>query len=278
MIIKRASTMGFCFGVKNVLKLADEILSSASGPYYSLGEIVHNRAIVDEYTRRGLKVIDLDSKVEKGTLLIRAHGVSPSVEKHFADLGFDIVDGTCPLVKKNQLACCRSDLPVIIFCKRGHDEAVGIAGYARNRYYGVETEEELERIPVGDYTVIVQTTFSSSKLERFTDILRKKGCNLTFSGSGICSASVKRRNAVVELAKGIEAIIVIGDRESSNSRTLYDLASSLVEHAFFISSPDMITEEMVRFRSIGITAGASVSDDIVDAVEKRLQDLSLDDK
>ena len=278
MIIRRASVMGFCFGVKNTVRLADELVSSASGPIYSLGEIVHNESLVREYTQKGLKVISPEDDVPKGRVLIRAHGVTPVVEESLKERGFEVIDGTCPLVKKNQLACQESELPVLLFCKHGHDEAVGIAGYARNGYIGIETEEDLSSIPVGNYTIIVQTTFSTEKLEKFIGLLKKKGCNFSIAGSGICPASRQRRAAVEELSREVDAIVVVGDENSANSRALYNLAKEKAGRAFFVPGPDNVTREMASFDRVGITAGARVADDLISAVEERLKQLSLDDK
>ena len=278
MIIRRARTMGFCFGVKNTVRLANELVSSHSGPIYSLGEIVHNEALVKEYSKKGLKVIAPEDDVPVGRVLIRAHGVTPDVEESLRRRGFEIIDGTCPLVKKNQLACQASTLPVILFCKHGHDEAVGIAGHARCGCICIEREEDLDDVTPGEYTVLVQTTFSSEKLERFLWLLKAKGCTFTIQGSGICPASRQRRAAVEELARSVEAIVVVGDENSANSTALYNLASSLLPgRAFFVSGPDRVTGEMASFPSVGITAGASVADDLISEVEERLGMLSLDD-
>ena len=276
MMITRARTMGFCFGVKNTVKLADELVSNISGPVYSLGEIVHNKALVDEYSDKGLKVISQDFEVKKGKLLIRAHGVRPEVEESFRNKGFEIIDGTCPIVKQNQIAASKAKWPILLFCKKGHDEAVGIMGYANHPCTPIETEDDVNEVVPGEYTVIVQTTFSDEKLSIFTKKLEEKGCVLHFSGSGICYASRDRRTSLVSLCGNVDMVIVIGDENSANSKTLFLLASSLAKCAYMISGSDEVTKEMARFEKVGITAGASVPESVVKSIEERLLELSID--
>lgn len=276
MTITRAKTMGFCFGVKNTIKLAMELIRSSSGPIYSLGEIVHNETLVKEFSDRGLKVIRANDEVEKGRLLIRAHGVRPEIEEKFRNNGFDVIDGTCPIVKKNQIAAREAEFPIILFCKKDHDEAVGIAGYAEKPCYAVESESDIDSIEKGEYTAIVQTTFSYEKLSVYTKMLEEKGCILHFAGSGICHASIDRRAAVEALSKLVEMIVVVGDENSANSKALFCLASSLVPHAYMVSGPESVTKEMASFENVGITAGASVSESLVKRVEERLSALSID--
>ena len=272
MIIHTAEVHGFCKGVENAVELCEELLNKHQGEKcYSIGEVVHNASVVDDFKRRGLEVISSPLGHEKGYALVRAHGITPETEAEFVKAGFTIIDGTCRIVARNHRLASEAKGPVIIVGKRGHAEVVSTAAHVRGEYFIVEDVKDIDSLKVGEkYNVIVQTTFSSSVFDLIKKAIKEKGLNVSYVNN-ICPASLRRREAVRKLCTFCDAIIVIGDKHSANSVELYDIAIASGVKAYLISGAEEVTKEMVNCENLGLTAGASVPFSIIKEVRGKIK-------
>lgn len=265
--IHLAKVYGFCRGVQGVTEKADRLLAeNPDRPVYSIGKLVHNDVVVDSFSRRGLKVVDAPDGNPPGIALIRAHGIPLSLARSFEEAGFTLVDGTCRLVKANHDRCASSTRPVLYFGIKGHAESVSTLSHAPGWYRVVETEEDLEGLdPQQEYDVIVQTTFSSVQEARLLSLLEEEGIRFNRLNS-ICSASNRRRQAVLDLCGICDTVLVIGERQSANTSELYRLACSRGVRAFFVGNESAIEDGMLSGHDVGVCAGASVSPHQVDRI------------
>ncbi|MBQ3671270.1 MAG: 4-hydroxy-3-methylbut-2-enyl diphosphate reductase [Treponema sp.] len=299
MEIIRAHILGFCSGVRRAVKSADSVLgghSGKTGNVYSLGPLIHNPLVLDGFEKRGLKVLsqsDIDVLGAGDTVLIRAHGVSPELEEKIRDRGADVVNATCPLVTHSQkrVADFASDGFTIIFAgDRNHGEVIGIEGYARaaaaeknlpHSFFLVKDEVELRALfdsgKVGASEKIVllcQTTFSIPIFEKIVSALAEKAPSAQIVNS-ICPATHERQDALEKMCGEVDAVVVIGGKNSANTNRLLKAASQRCSYAVLVESAEEFSAGMVEklctFKKIGLTAGASTPDDVIDDVERFLQ-------
>lgn len=268
-IIHLARVYGFCRGVQKACEKADELIAGHPGEnVYSIGKLVHNDMVVSEYERRGLCVINSPDSAPAGIALIRAHGIPEEEKKAYLDRGFTLADGTCRLVLHNHELSAASTLDVLYFGIHGHAETISTVSNVKTHFIIIENESDLELVdPAREYNVVIQTTFSSAKEERFRQILADRGVKVNYLNK-ICAASERRRAAVRELCRQCDTVFVIGERQSANTMELYRIAASLVPRCWLIGSSDDITDEMLDSCShLGLCAGASVSPRHVSSIE-----------
>ena len=287
MKVIRASVMGFCMGVRRAVERAEQALEerelSAECPVtvYSLGPLIHNPTVLSDLERRGLSVLPPDvgsfSGLEGASVLIRAHGTTPQVMEALEKAGAKVVDATCPKVHLSQKRVREwSDkgYDIVIAGDRNHGEVTSISSFARGNVFVVQDVCEAESLVMGgglsERTVLIaQTTFSPSEFARISAVLRERVPGLVVFDS-ICSATMERQDALVELAGKVDGIIVIGGKSSANTRRLYERAKSLVPHADLIEDATMIRKEFLSLGRVGITAGASTPDAVIRGVEEAL--------
>lgn len=273
MEVIRSSVMGFCFGVKNVFSILEKVRNThPNASIYTYGKIVHNSHVVSQLEDLGIHAISSPEEVEKpGILIIRAHGIADADRIAFKKKGFTIYDATCPLVALNQRIIRSSLTPVLIVGKRGHAEVVAAAGCAKKPCFILEKSEDVATLDPGlSYTGLVQTTFSSSVFQAIKEELALRGMKVDFRND-ICQASIKRRKALVAMCPKVDAIVVVGDPLSANSRELCELARSKGKPTFFIEDGEEVCEECKKYCKIGLTAGASTPQSLIDSVLKRLE-------
>jgi (E)-4-hydroxy-3-methyl-but-2-enyl pyrophosphate reductase/cytidylate kinase len=269
-----AKTAGFCFGVQRAVKTVyDE--TKGSGPLYTYGEIIHNESVVNDLRRHGVTVLDsLDDvrKAEKGTVVIRSHGVSKDVYDTLEEEGFRIVDATCPFVLKiHQIAkeVTSGDGELVIVGDRTHPEVQGICGWCRKPAAVIDTAEEAKSLIFPEnakVTVVSQTTFNLQKFEEIVEIIRAKGYN-TIVCNTICSATEERQTEARRIAATVDAMIVIGGKKSSNTRKLYEICKRECPETYLIQTfADLNLIPLAKADSIGITAGASTPNTIIEEV------------
>ncbi len=273
MTVVEASVMGFCGGVRRAMRIAAEAAAEArrlSLPCYVYGDIVHSRAAMDELHRLGIVRI-ANADVPPGIVIIRTHGIPDALRSVFEKGGFSIVDATCPVVLANQRAAREAAAPVLLIGKRGHAEMVSLLG-ARSDAVLIERPGDLARLsPDARYTAVVQTTLPLPLMEA----IRSEAARLHLrieEVNTVCRASWERRAALEELASRAEAIIVAGDACSANSAELRDLAERLGRRAFLVSSPFDVPQEAFDYGIIGLTAGASAPDTLIESIRRRLKD------
>ena len=280
MKIIRAKVLGFCFGVRRAVDLAEDALRASKGTVYSLGPLIHNEAALSDLQSRGLCTVEesqINTIPHGSTLIIRAHGVAPRVTAALEEKGCHIIDATCPRVKASQKMVERytrgSDY-VIITGDKNHGEMIGIAGFAGPNFIQIQNEEEARvlNIPNADKINVIlmsQTTYSIKEFQKIQEILTAKFRNITVMNT-ICPATSERQQALQELCSQVEGVLVIGGKSSANTRRLYQIAAENCKHAAHIQSASDIPEEFFQLKTIGITAGASTPDSIILDVETHL--------
>ena len=261
MKIKVANTGGFCMGVNRALNMVLDIIDKG-GVVTTYGPLIHNRHVIEMLKSRGVYAQTDYSKIPKGEIIIRAHGAPISEIKNLKAHGFEIIDGTCPRVKsshnKIRWAAARG-AQIIIAGDHNHDEVIGLQGQADGRCIVVSSLEEFKALKShnGFVVLLAQTTFSILEYEKI-----KKECLMRYARSKIlntiCSATEKRQEEVVLLAKSCDAIIVVGGYDSANTCRLAEIARSSHVPTFHVESKSEIKRDEIReFETVGVTGGAS---------------------
>jgi len=279
-----ARKYGFCMGVKRAIKIAEKTAAEAVSPVTILNEIVHNESVVEDFRKKGIGQSFSVHDVEGGTLIISAHGVEPGVKQAAIDQGLTVVDATCPLVR-NIYKIIHKIIPegyyLIHFGDRDHDETKGVVGHAPNRITVVSSISELDKYPAWadrKLGLSVQTTSRIEDFKAFEEAARAKWPHIeTFDT--ICTATNQLQSAVHEMAPVVDMILVVGSETSANSKRLARISQSLCGRGELIGSAADIRDEWFatdsyRISRVGVTAGASTPDFLVEAVIDRLSRLS----
>ncbi|MCR5188347.1 MAG: 4-hydroxy-3-methylbut-2-enyl diphosphate reductase [Treponema sp.] len=281
MQVIRSDVMGFCFGVRRAVEWAQKALSENSeNKVYSLGPLIHNESALKALGQQGLQTLeadDVDSIPPGAVVLIRAHGVPPSLIKELEDKGCKIVDATCPRVKASQKMVERYSSEndyVVLAGDRNHGEVIAIAGYAGNNFSQIQNYEEAKefKIPYADKKNVIflgQTTYSPVEFEKISELFKDKFKNLAVMNT-ICPATNERQTALLELCKKVDGVLVIGGKMSANTKRLYQTAAQHCKCAAHIQTAADIPQEFFNLEKVGLTAGASTPDEIIDQVEEAL--------
>ena len=276
MEVRLAEYAGFCFGVKRAIDTVYEQIETGKN-IYTYGPIVHNEEVVRELEKRGVCVIEneetLRSLESVGTVIIRAHGVSRATQECMEKSGQECVDATCPFVKRIHRIvekAGREGLHVVIAGNPGHPEVEGIRGWCTGPVTVIETEEEAKNFVPEDgrgVCLVSQTTFNYNKFHSIVEIFSKSGYNDSIVNT-ICSATEERQLSAQKLAAEADVMIVIGGKHSSNSRKLYEICSRECAHTYFIQTLDDLHLELPKaVRLVGITAGASTPNNLIEEVQ-----------
>lgn len=271
-----AKTAGFCFGVNKAVNTVYEQIEKSALPVYTFGPIIHNDIVVAELEEKGVHVLhsleELDA-LKEGTVIIRSHGVSKAVRKKMDREGIVCVDATCPFVKRIHRVVeedSRSGSVIVIAGNPEHPEVQGIKGWACGPCYVIDSAEELENLPLDpgtDVTFVAQTTYNYQKFKKFVEIFSKMDYSLRVRNT-VCSATEERQSEALEIAQKVDAMIVIGDRHSSNSRKLYEICKRKCKSTYFIETiVDLEPQPFQSFSDIGITAGASTPKKLIEEVQ-----------
>ncbi len=280
-----AEHAGFCFGVtKAVETVYDQINAGKTGNIYTYGPIIHNETVVSDLEKKGVKVIngieDLEiiastfsEKAEKGTVVIRSHGVTRDVQAALEKTGFEIIDATCPFVKRIHKVVdteSSSGKRIIVVGSANHPEVEGIVSYANGPVYVIESPEEAQNFSENkelEYTLVSQTTFNKKKFQETVEIFKNNGYNINVVNT-ICNATDERQTEAEEIAAKADVMIVIGGASSSNSRKLYDICSKECDNTYFIQTLDDLHLDLHKdVKIVGITAGASTPKNIIEEVQ-----------
>jgi 4-hydroxy-3-methylbut-2-enyl diphosphate reductase len=281
-----ASPRGFCAGVSYAIEIVDLVLERHGPPVYVRHEIVHNRYVVDKLRTQGARFVDDLNDVPEGSLLIfSAHGVSPAVREQATRRKLRVVDATCPLVTKVHLQAlkyAREGCEILLIGHRGHVEVEGTLGHAPERMHLIETVDDVAQLSPRDperLAIVTQTTLSVDDTRAIVDALRQRFPRVrTPAKDDICYATQNRQTAVKELARRSQFVLVLGSPTSSNANRLVEVArnegttAQLIEDAHDIG-PAWI-ENLV---TVGLTAGASTPEPLVQEAIGRLQALGFSD-
>lgn len=278
-----ASPRGFCAGVKRAIALVEQSLQDYGVPIYVRHEIVHNKHVVESLKNKGVVFIEDFSEIKdiSRPVIISAHGAGKNIFQEAQKLGLNLIDATCPLVKKvhKQIERYEQEHKKIIFIgQKEHPETIGTLGQLNfpkqvDVIYSEEEAKALQLSADADIGTVNQTTLSVNKLQKITDILRERFGNLeTLNQNDICYATTHRQNAVKKVAENAELFIIIGSKNSSNSRQLQKCALDCgAKQAWLVDDASEINwEELSSYQNIGISAGASAPEHLV---EELLQEL-----
>lgn len=270
-----ARSAGFCFGVKRAVEEVNRQIEEGQKPVYTYGPIIHNEHVVNSLAARGVQVIQSEEELDaihEGTIIIRSHGVSRKVYERMQATGAHIVDATCPFVKKiHEIArkAGEEDAALLIAGDPDHPEVQGIMGWTDGEVHVVKSTEQLEKIEksLGKKEILVaQTTFNKKRFEDIVEIFTKKKYS-GFVVNTVCNATDERQTEACEIAQKVDAMVVIGGRHSSNTQKLYEICSGKCKNTYFIETlVDLDPRPFQSFSRVGITAGASTPNSIIEEV------------
>ena len=280
MNVKVAEHAGFCFGVRRAVDKVYELIESQERPIYTLGPIIHNESVVGDLEAKGVKVIDNIEQlhsVRDGVVVIRSHGVGRAVYELMESLGLSYVDVTCPNVLKIHKIVERESKAgknIVIIGNAKHPEVEGICGWSVSKPAVIETVEEAEEYQAmngNPVCIVSQTTFNYNKFKDLVEILEKKRYDNNVLNT-ICNATEDRQRETKQIAKEVDTMLVIGGKHSSNTQKLYEISKCECGNTYYIQSPVDLDSEMFQSSScVGITAGASTPNKIIEEVQKHVR-------
>ena len=270
-----AEHAGFCFGAKRAVDTIYEQIESG-GRIYTYGPIVHNEEVVKDLERKGVEVIDTEQQIREtseGTVMIRAHGVPKRIKEMIERQGLECVDATCPFVKRIHDIVEKESAAgkkIVIIGNAGHPEVVGIMDRSKEPAIVIGTLEEARDFTCEDneeICVVSQTTFNYNKFQDMVEIFMEKGYNVSVVNT-ICNATEERQTEAREIAAKVDVMIVIGGKHSSNTRKLYEICMQECANTYFIQTLDDLHLDLPKsVRLVGITAGASTPNNIIEEVQ-----------
>jgi len=275
MRIRIADHSGFCFGVKRAIKIAREIRKQRKGKVLTFGDLIHNRRVVEELKREGIDSVDDISKISEGTVIIRSHGVSPAIIKQLKEKQVEIIDATCPFVKRIQNLAKKlveENYELIIVGDPNHPEIRALIGYTDGKGIIINSIQEIQGLKKkSKRAIIAQSTqnigFFKEIVFNFIEITEELRVFNT-----ICDSMRIRQKSTSELASQVDVMFIIGDRKSSNTNKLFKIAKEIQPRTYFIESENDIKFEMINsFEEIGISAGASTPQELIDAVINKIK-------
>jgi len=277
MKLKLAKTSGFCMGVRRAVEIVLDAANRQQGPIYTYGPLIHNPQVLEILAEKGVTVLDDISGAKPGSVVIRAHGVPPRAKQALVDAGFTIIDATCPRVIKVQTIIskyARQGCAVIIVGDKDHPEVVGLLGYAKGMGYVISHPEDLDKLPSLERAIVVAQTTQDGHL--FDSITRTIAARFPYFKvfNTICDSTLKRQAEVREMAKNVDAVVVVGGRNSGNTQRLAQVVEQEGVPAFHIESEaELDCKAIETLASIGITAGASTPNWVIKNVYRTIEAL-----
>jgi len=273
-----AKTAGFCFGVQNAI---DKTLE-ATGKVVTFGEIIHNDLVVNKLKEKGIYPINSLSEYKDGRVIIRSHGVGKNIYDEMNKNGIEYIDATCPFVEKiHKIVHNAFDIgkQVIITGEASHAEVIGINGWCENTAIIISDEDMANKLDFIDKECILvsQTTFSAEKFKNIEKIIKNK-CKIVEIFDTICYTTRDRQREVVEIAKKVDTMLVIGGLNSSNTLKLYELAKEYCKNSYLISSIADLSKVVNNSTVIGVTAGASTPKELIMEVINIMSDTQVKSK
>ncbi len=277
--IIRAKNAGYCYGVERALKMVEDSLTRFKPPFYSLGPLIHNPQVVRELEKKGIRPVKSIQQISSGSVIIRSHGVGLDVLKEAEKKGLNIIDATCPFVRKAQQVASQlkdEGYAVLIVGEKAHPEVRGLLSYAGKNAVVVESSAEVKKSIFKEQTrigVVVQTTQNLEQLKKIVARL------LTFTSelkvfNTICNATRKRQESARKLASQTDLVIVVGGKNSANTTRLFQICKKINPATFHIESSEEIDKKWFKeVKKIGLTAGASTPKYLLVEVENKIHQL-----
>lgn len=275
MKVELAKSAGFCFGVEKAVNTVYEEAKKENEIVYTLGPIIHNEEVVKDMKKRGVEAVKMEdlASLQKGTVIIRSHGVSREVYNFVKNSGHRVVDATCPFVKKiHAIVSVQSgkDKTVVIIGNPDHPEVMGIKGWGDKNTYAVENIEQFINLGLKkdeEIIIVAQTTFNHKKFQEIIDKISLLGYDVRCFNT-ICNATQERQAEAKKIASNVDAMIVIGDKKSSNTGKLVEICQEECKNTVFIQTlEDLNYDALLSVDSVGITAGASTPKHIIEEVQ-----------
>ena len=276
-----AKTAGFCFGVRRAVNTVYEQVEKGIKPIYTYGPIIHNEEVVRDLEEKGVRVIHGEEELKQlteGTVIIRSHGVARNIYTMIQQQGLTLVDATCPFVKKiHKIVRQKSEegYDIVIIGNASHPEVEGIQGWATRPAAVIETEEEARQYhPSGEkpLCIVSQTTFNYKKFDKLVEIISKVRYDSSDILNTICNATEERQTEAREIARKADAMIVIGGKHSSNTQKLFEICRKECANTYYIQTLVDLDIRLLPSRGcVGITAGASTPNNLIEEVSKQCQ-------
>ena len=275
MKVELAKSAGFCFGVEKAVNTVYEEAKKGNEIVYTLGPIIHNEEVVKDMKKRGVEAVKIEdlASLPKGTVIIRSHGVSRDVYNFVKNSGHRVVDATCPFVKKiHAIVSVQSGKgkTVVIIGNPDHPEVMGIKGWGDKNTYAVENIEQFINLGLKkdeEIIIVAQTTFNHKKFQEIIDKISLLGYDVRCFNT-ICNATQERQAEAKNIASNVDAMIVIGDKKSSNTGKLVEICQEECKNTVFIQTlEDLNYDALLSVDSVGITAGASTPKHIIEEVQ-----------
>ena len=275
-----ADVLGYCMGVRRAMDCANKALCDNSDKrVYSLGPLIHNRIALEGLQNKGMTVLDeenIDSINEESIIVIRAHGVAPSVSNKLISKNLNVVNATCPKVtasQRNAEKYAKHGYLVLLVGDKNHGEVTSIAGYAGTSFKLIENIQEAKSLKI-DYNqkavLLCQTTYNAEDFLSIAEEISKKVSDLKILNT-ICSATKERQEALKKLCPDVDGVIVVGGKNSANTKRLYQIAHENCKRAALIETWQEIPEDFYNLEKVGITAGASTPDEVIMEVKDKLE-------
>lgn len=273
-----AKTAGFCFGVKRAMDMVSEQIGKEH--IYTFGPIIHNEEVVEDLKQKGIGVIHSlqeAADVPPGTIIIRSHGIDKKTHTALLELGWNIIDATCPFVKKIHRIVEEESgqgTQIVIIGNEHHPEVEGIMGWCKTPPIVIDTDEKAMNFEGKNgkkLCIVSQTTFNYKKFQDLVEIITKKGYDIVVRNT-ICNATEDRQTEARALAQKADAMIVIGGKNSSNTQKLFEICREECENTYYIQTlRDLDLNKFSCAGCVGITAGASTPNNIIQEVHTNVR-------
>lgn len=285
--IKLAKTAGFCFGVKRAVNTVYEQIDDGMKPIYTYGPIIHNEEVVKDLENKGVTVLNAREDIERlpdgeGTIIIRSHGVSKDIYDLVQLKHINLVDATCPFVKKIHKTVFEKSsegMDIIIIGNNTHPEVEGIKGWCNENVQVTVINSEEEAVNYSENYIaktgknvclVSQTTYNYKKFHKLVEIIEKKVYNVIIVNT-ICNATNERQVEAKQIATEVDSMIVIGGKTSSNTQKLYEICKEECVNTYFIQTSEDLKHVSLTDGSVGITAGASTPKNIIEEVQANVR-------
>ena len=282
MNVELAKTAGFCFGVKRAVDTVyKQIEKHQSEKIFTYGPIIHNEEVIKDLRSHGVEVLNDEEElktVDADVVVIRSHGVAKYIYDIMDERGITCVDATCPFVKKIHKIVAEESAKgsyIVIIGNGEHQEVEGIRGWAGEQVTVIQTPEDAERFELPEkeqkVCIVAQTTFNYNKFKELVEIISKKRYDIVVLNT-ICNATKERQTEARQIAARVDAMVVIGDKRSSNTQKLFEICKEECLNTYYIQTLDDLDINQLRYvESVGITAGASTPNKIIEEVQNNVR-------
>ena len=279
MEILIAKNAGFCFGVKRAINMAEECASDSEEHIHTLGPIIHNPQVVQELEKKGIAAVNTVDDIDSGAVIIRSHGVTLQEMEHVKEKGLNVVDATCPFVKKTHEyveLLTKEGYSIVVVGDKEHPEVKGILSYGGKDIIAAGSVDELREMPrkrkIG---VVAQTTQSIQNLQAIVTFCVARASEIKIFNT-ICNATSVRQDESTKLAGEVGCVIVVGGKNSANTNRLADICRKIQPKTYHIETPEELKKSWFEgIKRVGITAGASTPNWLIESVTETIKRLGV---